>query len=67
MTEPTLAWRISTYSGQASTCVEVAAHPGGHVLVRNSNNPEGATLALSRDAVAGLLDAVKDGALDSLR
>lgn len=69
MTEPArparTPWRISSYSGDSSTCVEVAGEPGV-ALVRNSNHPDAGTLTLSRAAMGVLTDAVKAGELDDL-
>jgi hypothetical protein len=66
MTEPHLSWRKSTYSGQNSTCVEVASHPDGHLLVRNSNHPDAGTLALRTAELAALLSGCRVGDLDHL-
>lgn len=46
--EPSVDWRKSSYSGDQA-CVEVAAAPGG-VLVRDSKNPDGPTLAVTTAA-----------------
>jgi hypothetical protein len=51
-----LTWRKSTFSGQASDCVELAAHPDGCVLVRNSNHPDAGTLTVPRAALHAWLD-----------
>lgn len=32
-------WQKSTYSGDASNCVNVATAPTGHVLLRESDTP----------------------------
>lgn len=43
-------WFKSSYSGSPNDeCVECAIIPG-HVLVRDSTDPEGASLTFSRDA-----------------
>ncbi|MFB7088611.1 DUF397 domain-containing protein [Streptomyces sp. NPDC056296] len=41
----TLQWQKSTYSGDSSNCVEVAATPTT-ILVRDSKDPAGPRLAL---------------------
>ncbi len=41
----TLDWQKSTYSGDGSNCLEIAATPTT-VLVRDSKNPSGPRLAL---------------------
>ena len=66
MTEGRLTWRKSTFSAQASDCVEMASHPGGDVLVRNSHRPDAGTLAVARADLGALLDAVRAGDLDDL-
>jgi Domain of unknown function (DUF397) len=40
-----VAWRKSSHSGGNGNCVEVAATPVG-VLLRDSKNPDGPTLAV---------------------
>lgn len=40
----TLTWRSSSYSGTGADCIEVAPAPE-RVLVRDSKNPDGPTLA----------------------
>jgi hypothetical protein len=59
MTETPLRWRTSTFSGPDSTCVELAAHPAGPVLVRNSNHPSAGTLTVSPAALALWLDDLR--------
>lgn len=54
------AWRKASACGASNTCVETARAPHA-VLVRDSADPEGPRLALSRDAFAGLLAAIKEG------
>jgi hypothetical protein len=43
-------WQKSSYSGQSGNCVEVARNLVGLVAVRDSNNPDGVELVVSRDA-----------------
>jgi hypothetical protein len=40
-------WRKSSYSSQSGNCVEVATNMPGTVAVRDSKDPQGATLAVS--------------------
>ncbi len=44
-----VGWRTSSYSGNAGNCVQVAPTPD-RVLVRDSKDPDGPTLALSTTA-----------------
>ena len=43
-------WHKSSYSGQSGNCVEVARNLPGLVAVRDSREPDGAKLVVSRDA-----------------
>jgi hypothetical protein len=60
-----LTWRISTFSGGGSSCVEVAAEADA-VHVRNSNARDAGTLTVDRSAMAALVTAVAAGGLDDL-
>lgn len=55
-------WRKSSFSYHED-CVETAALPDG-VGVRDSKDPEGGTLVLSREQFAGWVAAVKAGEFD---
>jgi len=44
-----VGWRTSSYSNGSATCVEVAPAPG-RVLVRDSKDPDGPTLAVPTPA-----------------
>lgn len=55
-----LMWQKSSYSGEASACVEVAAAPDGTLRLRESDEP-GTVLTVTPDALAGLLAVVKAG------
>lgn len=53
MTEVDLSraeWRKSSYSGQSGNCVEVTRNLPGLVAVRDSREPDGATLVISQAA-----------------
>jgi len=52
------AWRKSSYSGQGN-CVEVAANRPDVVAVRDSKDPGGAVLTLSRDEWRAFLRALE--------
>jgi hypothetical protein len=65
MTAPAIRWRKSSFSDPDGTCVALAEVEGG-IAVRNTNRPEDPPLVLSRRQVAGLLAAIKAGALDDL-
>ncbi len=52
-----VGWRTSSYSANGSACVEVAPAPAG-VLVRDSKDPEGPTLAISTASWRVFLGAI---------
>lgn len=43
-------WQKSSYSSQSGNCVEVARNLPGLVAVRDSKEPDGARLVISREA-----------------
>jgi transcriptional regulator with XRE-family HTH domain len=55
----TIDWRKSSYSTGEGECVEVAALPAGAVGVRDSKNPDGPRLTLSRHAFRTLLNRAR--------
>jgi hypothetical protein len=64
-----IVWRKSSHSGtqDGTECVEVAGvpdHMGRAIGVRDSKQPDGPMLALSRREFRTLLDRVKASALD---
>jgi hypothetical protein len=54
-------WRKSSFSGAAQNCVEVAGALPGIVAVRDSKNPGGPALAVSRAGWAAFTATVKAG------
>jgi hypothetical protein len=60
-----VVWQKSSFSGQASNCVNVADTPTGTVLLRESDEPE-TVLAATPSALRGLLGVIKRGALDGV-
>jgi hypothetical protein len=63
MNEP--HWRKASYSDNTH-CVEVA-EAGDLVLVRDSKDPDGPHLTLTREQFAGWLAGVRAGEYDDLR
>ena len=59
-------WRISSFSGNNGTCVEVAACPDGRVAVRNSNHPDEGTMLFTRAEMNAWIRGVKAGEFDDL-
>ncbi|ATL30026.1 DUF397 domain-containing protein [Streptomyces formicae] len=57
MTE--LAWQKSTYSQEASSCVNIATAPDGTIRLRESDEPE-VILSTSRTQLGTLIRAVKN-------
>jgi hypothetical protein len=57
-------WRKSSYSGgSGGNCVEVATNVPGVVAVRDSKDPDGPVLALSRESWDMLTSVIKSGVL----
>jgi hypothetical protein len=52
-------WRKSSYSGQDGNCVEVARDLPGLVAVRDSKEPDGAKLVISRAAWRAFIRAAR--------
>jgi len=59
-------WRISSFSGNNGTCVEVAALPDGHIAMRNSNYPDGGMILFTRAEMDAWIKGVKAGEFDDL-
>ena len=52
-------WRKSSYSSQSGNCVEVARNLSGLVAVRDSKEPDGARLVVSRETWRAFLLALR--------
>jgi hypothetical protein len=59
-------WRISSFSGNNGTCVEVAALPDRHIAVRNSTHPHGAVALFTRAEMNHWINGIKAGEFDDL-
>ena len=59
-----LKWRKAKGCPNGSTCVEVAALPGGGAAVRDSKDPEGARLRFDAGEWERFIAAVKAGEFD---
>lgn len=59
-------WRKSSASSPSGNCVELAALSAGRVGIRNSRDPFGQVLVVTRGELAALLSAVRAGAFDDL-
>ncbi len=62
MTEVDLScaqWRKSSHSSQSGNCVEVARNMPGLVAVRDSKEPRGAKLVVSREAWRAFIRSVR--------
>ncbi|MCT2594057.1 DUF397 domain-containing protein [Streptomyces sp. N2-109] len=59
------AWQKSSYSGDSSNCVFVAARDRHTLMLRESDEPD-TILATTRPALAALLTSVKAGRLGGL-
>ena len=55
-----LVWRKSTKSGSAN-CLEIAVDGEGRVLLRDSKDPEGPTLAFEREIFQQFVAGLKAG------
>jgi hypothetical protein len=52
-----LNWQKSSYSSEASNCVELASTPGGAVHLRESDDPA-RMLCITRTELAALLNVI---------
>ncbi|CAM3931335.1 DUF397 domain-containing protein [Nocardiopsis rhodophaea] len=58
-----LKFRKSSYSGQEPNCVEVADHPSGAAVMRDSKHPEEGHLTFSSGEWAVFLTTSRHGEL----
>jgi hypothetical protein len=66
MTQNSLNWRISSFSGTGGSCVEMARRSDGQVLVRNSNRRAAGSLAFTAHEMATWLEGCRVGGIDDL-
>lgn len=61
-----IPWRISSFSGNNGTCVEVAALSDGQIAVRNSTKRHGTAILFTRAAMNHWINGIKAGEFDDL-
>ena len=61
-----LQWRISSFSGDQGSCVELALAPDGRVAVRNSNHRGAGTVLFTRREMDAWVRGAKAGEFDDL-
>lgn len=61
-------WRKSSFSGSGtgSNCVQIAATGGSRVFVRDSKDPDGPILQLTRDEAKAFIRSAKAGEWDNI-
>lgn len=59
-------WRISSFSGNNGTCVQLAVLSDGRIAVRNSTHPDDGTVLFTRAEMSAWLHGVKAGEFDDL-
>ncbi len=59
-------WRISSFSGNNGTCVQVATLPDGLIAVRNSNHPYSGVALFTPAEMTAWIHGVKAGEFDDL-
>ncbi|MGH3548128.1 MAG: DUF397 domain-containing protein [Pseudonocardiaceae bacterium] len=59
-------WRISSFSGNNGTCVQIAALPDGRIAVRNSNRPDDGVVLFTPAEMTAWIHGVKAGEFDDL-
>ena len=60
------SWRISSFSGNNGTCVQVATLPDGRIAVRNSNHPDAGVVLFTAAEMTAWIHGVKAGEFDDL-
>jgi hypothetical protein len=60
------SWRISSFSGNNGTCVQVATLPDGRIAVRNSNHPDAGVVLFTTAEMTAWIHGVKAGEFDDL-
>ena len=61
-----LAWRISSFSGDQGSCVQMALAADGRIAVRNSNHPDAGTVHFTRREMDAWIRGTKAGEFDDL-
>jgi phosphoribosyl-AMP cyclohydrolase len=61
-----LKWRISSFSGDQGSCVELALARDGRVAVRNSNDRDAGTVFFTRREMEAWVRGAKAGEFDDL-
>jgi hypothetical protein len=65
-TLPEPEWRKSSFSGAPQqNCLEIATAADGHIMIRNSTNPDGPVLLFSPAEWTAFLDGVSSGEFNS--
>ncbi|MEV7284440.1 DUF397 domain-containing protein [Streptomyces sp. NPDC093252] len=59
-----VTWWKSSASGAQSDCVECAVVDPGRIALRDSKNPTGPALLLTRTQFSGLVTGIKSGAFE---
>jgi hypothetical protein len=59
-------WRKSQRSNSQGACVEIARIGAGTIAMRNSRDPQGPALIYRRDAIAALIEGLREGDFDNL-
>ena len=61
-----LRWRRPATCGDYGDCVELALSPSGKIFMRDSKNPDGNMLSLTRAALRALIECIIAGMFDDL-
>jgi hypothetical protein len=63
---PIAHWRISSFSGNNGTCVEVAVLSNGHIAVRSSTRLQEGTILFTRAKMNAWIQGIKAGEFDDM-